>query len=205
MLGIEPAAANIARKKALLRSVAAMAVAALTWIGTIGIGVRQVYSFETTPGDRGSTPMAWPKDSIINPTQGQPLLLMVVHPQCSCSAASLSELSQIMSKSQGRLDARVLFEERGDLLDTSTWEQARRIPGLIVGLDLHGVEATRFGMLTSGHVVLYDASGRLRFSGGITAARGHEGENVGRDQVLNAINSTSDLAAVHAVFGCSIN
>ena len=36
---------------------------------------------------------------------------------------------------------------------------------------------------TSGQVVVYDAKGALLFSGGITAARGHMGDNAGRDRI----------------------
>jgi hypothetical protein len=40
---------------------------------------------------------------------------------------------------------------------------------------------------TSGHVLLYDAGGRLTFSGGITASRGQRGDRYGRNAVLARI------------------
>ena len=40
------------------------------------------------------------------------------------------------------------------------------------------------GATTSGHVLLYDAGGVLRFAGGITDGRGHEGDNAGLDAAL---------------------
>jgi glyoxylase-like metal-dependent hydrolase (beta-lactamase superfamily II) len=33
--------------------------------------------------------------------------------------------------------------------------------------------------MTSGHVLVYDRSGKLLFSGGIAGARGQEGDNTG--------------------------
>ncbi len=43
------------------------------------------------------------------------------------------------------------------------------------------------GSSTSGQVLLYDPSGRLAFSGGITAARGHVGDNAGSDAIVGLV------------------
>ena len=50
---------------------------------------------------------------------------------------------------------------------------ASAIPGVIVTPDVGGRIAARLGAKTSGHVLVYDENGVLKFSGGITAARGH--------------------------------
>src|SRR2546430_14419966 len=101
---------------------------------------------------------------------------MFAHPWCPCSRASVGELAQIMSKADGRLDALVLFHQPSaddeDLAATSLWQSASAIRGVTVKVDRDGEEAQRFGAATSGHIVLYDANGLLRFSGGITNARG---------------------------------
>ena len=58
-----------------------------------------------------------------------------------------------------RWDASGIEQDLADLPDILTWQ------------DKGGSEARRFGVATSGHVLLYDAQGRLTYSGGITSAR----------------------------------
>jgi hypothetical protein len=193
-----------ARRRSIIRYVL-IVMMTVAWLGAIGIGIRKVQSFESTPGSLGSTPRLWPPDSSVVPDSGRSTLVMLVHSQCSCSGASLAELAQVMAKTHARANAWVLFEQRGDSLDTRTWAQAHRIPGITVGIDQDGAEARRFGALTSGHVVVYDSAGLLVFSGGITAARGHEGENQGRNQLIDAVNGVSASPSVHSVFGCSFD
>jgi hypothetical protein len=53
-------------------------------------------------------------------------------------------------------------------------------------------------------VILYDAAGRLRFSGGITAARGHAGDNLGRSAIVELLEGDSPTATATPVFGCSL-
>jgi hypothetical protein len=68
--------------------------------------------------------------------------------------------------------------------------------------DLGGVEAERFQTKTSGQAILYDSAGHLRFNGGITASRGHEGDNVGLDAIADEIMRPGTGAAHAPVFGC---
>jgi hypothetical protein len=55
--------------------------------------------------------------------------------------------------------------------------------------DPDGEEAQRFGAATSGHVLLFDPAGELRFSGGITASRGHVGDNDGCDRLIRLLTA----------------
>jgi hypothetical protein len=64
-------------------------------------------------------------------------------------------------------------------------------------------ERRRFAVATSGQVVVYDATGRLRFSGGITADR-HGGPNPGRAAVERVLRGEADTPAEAAVFGCPL-
>jgi hypothetical protein len=80
------------------------------------------------------------------------------------------------------------------------WETAAAVPGVRVVRD-DGAEAWRFGARVSGQVMVYDHAGRLQFSGGITGARGHEGDNAGRD-AIEALLAGRPHAASAFVFGC---
>jgi hypothetical protein len=178
------------------------------WLVGVGYGFSRLRNFESTPGMVGLTPSFWPSDSAILPRTGRSTLVMSVHPQCSCTEASLSELSSIMNLASVGVSAYVLFISPTGMEPgwekTGTWSQAKAIPGVTVLLDRKETESTRFGALTSGYVVLYDPTGRLIFSGGITAMRGHAGENVGRDTVVDLIEGRTAKHHVHEVFGCPL-
>jgi hypothetical protein len=179
--------------------------AACAWLFGIGYGILTLYRFESTPGAVGTTPVDWPVESAITPHAGIANLIMFVHPECSCTRASLSEVAAIMS-SASRVSVQIaLFAPlEPDAERSATFNAARRIPGVSVISDPRGIEAARFGALTSGYAVLYDAAGRLQFSGGITAARGHEGNNMGRQQILAILNGQS-ASSHHAVYGCPLH
>ena len=68
-------------------------------------------------------------------------------------------------------------------LVSSAWQ----IPGVTVVSDHDGRKAQNFGVSTSGHSLLYAADGRLVFSGGITASRGHAGDNDGSDAIMRLV------------------
>ncbi|HKS16351.1 MAG TPA: hypothetical protein VJU16_03510, partial [Planctomycetota bacterium] len=63
-------------------------------------------------------------------------------------------------------------------------------------------EARRFGIETSGHVLLFSPGGARLFSGGITSARGHSGDNAGLDLALERLRNPSLPTASTSVFGC---
>ena len=106
----------------------------------------------------------------------------------------------------GRIAAQVLFFQLGDgpadWGRTDLWRSAAAIPGVRVSSDPDGVEAARFGAMTSGHAVVYDPNGRRVFSGGITGSRGHAGENAGRTAILTLVNGENPAKADLPVFGC---
>ncbi|MEY2520218.1 MAG: hypothetical protein QOF24_1977 [Verrucomicrobiota bacterium] len=165
--------------------------------------------YESTPGPVGVVSHIWPSTSTIHRTAGRPTLVMLAHPRCPCTRASVGELAQIMAESQGKLSAYVLFMKPSG--SGTEWDQtdlcrsAAEIPGVTVVSDADGIEARRFGAETSGHTFLFSADGRLLFSGGITASRGHAGGNAGESAVLAAINDASPKAARTMVFGCALS
>ncbi len=182
-----------------------IAVAATVWMLGIGFGVMKVQRFESTPGAVGLTPAEWPAGSQIARDPDRMTLVMLIHPQCSCTHASLTELASVMERAHGRVNAWILIVQPESVLHSATWHEAAQLSGVHVALDPHGAEAVRFGALTSGYLVLYDAAGRLRFSGGITGARGHTGDNMGRHQLLTMLDAATPATQRHAVFGCALD
>lgn len=186
---------------------ASIVVAALVWAATIGAAFNAIRRFETTPGQAAVTGPSWPKGSRVPRKAGEWSLVMLVHPHCSCSRASVQELQAVLEKSP-RVQPYVLvyrptdFErawERGAVLDA-----ASRLRRARVMIDEDGREAKRFGGFTSGQTLLYDGEGRLRFAGGITSLRGHAGINSGRVDVIRIAKSQAGTG-VHPVFGCAID
>jgi hypothetical protein len=136
---------------------------------------------------------------------------MFLHPQCQCSRATLGELALIMAHSRGRLDADVFFympEGEAGWAQTNLWQMGRDIPGVRTLPDREGTVAQTFGAFTSGETLLYDPAGHLLFSGGITAFRGHSGDNAGRSAILALLKgrdgSRNTVPVVTPVFGCSL-
>ena len=138
----------------------------------------------------------------------RPTLVMLAHPHCPCTQASIGELAQLMARLQGKVAAYVLFvkpKEAGrDWDDTDLRRSAEAIPGVKVLLDPDGVEARLFGAETSGHTQLFAADGRLLFSGGITASRGHAGGNAGETAIVALVNNQTPARSETLVFGCAL-
>ncbi len=132
----------------------------------------------------GTYPLA--ADARVELSRQGDTLVMFAHPQCPCTRASLAELERIISKSQGTVTPWIVFYKPSHTDDgwerTDLWRTAAAIPGAHVISDPDGAEARHFHVATSGQTLLYDAEGRLLFSGGITAARGHEGDNLGKNR-----------------------
>jgi hypothetical protein len=192
-----------------LREQMLIVAGAVLWVCLLLVGINWISEYKSAPGERGAAPLEWPAQSTLSRHAGQSTLVMFVHPKCSCSRASLSELDAIMNPERQDASAFVVFLRpagvENDWERTDTWDKAQRIPHTTRVLDHDGVEAKRFGARTSGHVVLYGPDGRLRFSGGITGSRGHAGDNVGRQTVLALLASIPTPQHDHAVFGCPID
>lgn len=191
------------RKKFLLTAILGVA-----WIAAVAFGLRVLLRYESTPGRVGVVGASWPATSSIPHPGPNPTLVMLAHPHCPCTRASIGELAQIMADTEGKLNAYVLFTTPSDAGtdwdDTGLRRSAAAIPGVTVFTDADGSEARRFGAETSGHTVLFDRGGALLFSGGITASRGHAGRNDGESAIIAAVHGKRSDRARTPVFGCSL-
>jgi hypothetical protein len=134
---------------------------------------------------------------------------MAVHPQCPCTRASVAELAHVVAQVRDKARVFVLFykpEGAGaDWTNTDLHRAVTQIPGVTIVPDIDGKEAERFGAETSGHSFLFDRSGALLFNGGITASRGHAGDNLGETAIISAANSGATKQTHTLVFGCSLH
>ncbi len=178
------------------------------WIAVITGGLRTLMSYESAPGAVGAVKPTWPTGSKIPSPNERAVLVMLAHPRCPCTDASMEELARIMARVRGKVSAYVLFVQPKGA--SSAWEDtelrrsAARIPDVTVFTDVDGKEASRFGAETSGHTFLYDRDGKLLFSGGITQSRGHSGDNSGESAIISLVNNHRADRAKAFVFGCSL-
>jgi hypothetical protein len=179
------------------------------WLLAVAAGVRQMGRYASTEGVPGNTPHVWPLKSRLEPAADMPTLVMLAHPQCTCTRASIGELEKIMTRSQGRVKAYVLFLRPpgvpANWETTDLWESATRIPGVSVLSDPDGKEAELFQAATSGQTALYASDGRLLFSGGITRSRGHLGDNAGSSAIVSLIGNELTAQPTTPVFGCALS
>jgi len=185
-----------------------LAAAALVWAGTVAAAFEAIRRFESTPGEAATAPVSWPAKSSIHRKGEEWTLVMLVHPHCSCSRASISELQAVIEKSPASLQPYVLVYRPSDAKPgwekTDVFESATRLRRVHVLIDADGREADTFGGFTSGQTFLYDGKGKLRFEGGITLLRGHAGLNRGRADLIQ-ITSAGQGNGSHPVFGCAIS
>ncbi len=132
----------------------------------------------------------------------------MLHPRCPCSHATLEELDVLLTRVQDRLSAVVLFVVppglAGDPETSDLWTRAASIRNVAVVRDAHGREARRFGVETSGTALLYASTGELLFSGGLTASRGHVGDNAGVDAIVRRVLAEPTSTSDTPVFGCPL-
>jgi hypothetical protein len=172
-----------------------------------------LWKYAATPGAESEVAVHWPVESKIPAALHQPNLVVFIHPACPCTKATLAHLQSIVDRhslsvqilkmlpadpsSQFAKDA----EQNLNLLDSLCKQ-----PSVSLLNDVGSIEAQRFGAETSGACFLYDQTGQLLFSGGITASRGHQGTNAGLASLIDNLNpKTRSIESSHyPVFGCPL-
>ena len=178
------------------------------WLGAVGAGLAWLMAYDSTPGMTADAPVAWPAGSALARDPAGPTLIMMAHPRCDCTRASLGELAELLARVRQQPRTFVVFIRPGGVdgawEHTSVWNQATGIRGVRVIRDDNGAEAERFGVHTSGQTLLYDRYGRLVYAGGTTGARGKSGNNAGRSALVESINDARRSGPTTPVFGCSL-
>jgi hypothetical protein len=190
------------------RAALAWAAIVTTWLLLALSGLTALARYTGAPGAEATPPGRWPSASHIVRDTERPTLVLLAHPHCPCTRASLAELSRLLVRLPEKPALHVLFVRPSGVEpgwhDTDLWRRAMTIPGASVELDQDGREAALLGAHTSGEALLYDRDGRLLFHGGITPARGHEGDNVGASRIVELLTTGSTDRREGAVFGCAL-
>jgi hypothetical protein len=170
-------------------------------------GWLQLARYSATPGEQSAAPAHLPAE--LTTASRLPVLLVFIHPQCSCTQATLQQLDQLLNRTTTPVELVLAVYSSAALrshspLPIATWlrHPYRRLQ------DNDGALARRFGAATSGEILLYSSVHQLLFQGGITPERARTGDNPGARALLAAL----DLGLPHAngpappasVFGCPI-
>jgi hypothetical protein len=183
-------------------------IGAVAWGLAVAGGFLAFHAYEATPGPSGHAVPHWPGGSRLALAGDRPTLVMAAHPRCPCTRASAAELARVLARCEGRVAVYVLiFTPRHA---DPTWGRSgcspsfASLPGVHLIDDPGGDESSRFGAQTSGQVALYAPDGRLLFRGGLTRARGQEGDNYGREAIISRLGGNSGPSPESPVFGCPI-
>jgi len=175
----------------------------------VGLGFFALWSYASKPGAGTHASTRWPTESRLAHAAGRPSLLVFVHPRCSCSRATLTELGHTLARARGQADPTVIFvRPHGAPADwdaTDLKPMAARLPGVTLFDDTDGIEARRFGAVTSGAALLYGSDGALAFAGGLTSVRGHQGDSFGQERLVALLHGEKADRADSPVFGCPLD
>ncbi len=183
-------------------------LALILWLALLAGALVGISYHTHRPGPSAAASARWPLNSRIPRDATVPTLVLFAHPHCPCTRATLGELAVLMAQAQGKLHAEVCFlkpvQTPEAWTNTDLWRAAAAIPGVSVQEDRDGLEARLFGAETSGEARLFQTDGRLEFQGGITASRGHAGDNDGRAAIAALVAGEHPAMVRTPVFGCSL-
>lgn len=179
---------------------------AFVWLIVLTGSVCLIFKYDSVPGLAARPTGDWPSSSSISHSSKTNTLVMLLHPRCPCSRASLRQVATLKTSDRSLrcvflFYAPTRFEKGWE--KTDIWIAAAEIPDAQLVSDVDGAEARKFGGATSGQTYIFDRNGNLRYSGGLTEGRGHEGECLSLDLALRSLKSGSK-AAYGEVFGCPI-
>jgi hypothetical protein len=173
---------------------------------TIGTGWAMLWAFADTPGPPAAAAATWPAGAGLTRDARGPILVLFLHPKCACSRATISELARLLATAPAPSAIYALVYRPADAAAgwerTDLWDSVAAIHGVRVFTDVGGAQARAFGAFVSGQTLLYSATGSLLFSGGITYARAHEGDNPGRTALRSILSGRHPAVTRTPVFGC---
>lgn len=182
------------------------------WACLIGLCYYALIAYSAVSGtqvhDEDSKNWSQIQTNTLTRHKGRFTLVTFIHPHCPCSRASLNELNKIMTRTHHNMDCQIVFlkpSEFGANWEKSDfWQMSSEIPNSDRISDVDGLVAKSFDAFTSGQTFLYDPDGKLVFSGGITPARGHEGDSPGGIAIENLSSMKKATTSCSQVFGCPL-
>lgn len=184
----------------------------VVWALVLLGGLTALGHYQGVEGAQGPPPSALPEIPGVQGDGERFSLLIAIHPHCPCTQATAGELERLLgeiSRRGGVLPQIFALVYRPAYMDTPWTEttlrdRLRAIEQVTLVDDPDGRHGASIGALTSGHTVLFDAGGHPVYRGGLTASRGHEGDNIGKLAVINHLLHRAGARDQHAVYGCEL-
>jgi len=184
----------------------------VTAAAAILAGWFQLLRFSRTPGQQAAAPVMLAANVALPVGARQSPLLVFIHPQCSCTQATLQQLDRLLADLP---ETNRHFPTQLVLAVYSSAATGSRLPFVPavwlhhpyrILADTNGQLARRFGAATSGEILLYSPARQLLFQGGITPERAQTGDGPGLESLRKALVSGQPTLRYQqsAVFGCPI-
>ncbi|HCT45258.1 MAG: hypothetical protein CMJ35_04045 [Phycisphaerae bacterium] len=189
------------RQRWVLLSVTAWAVACVSVFVLL-------WSYANVPGAQGMLPVGWTAATELERPDDRAMLLVFAHPKCPCTRATMTAIERLQREVPSSFATRVVFYEPADAdaswRQTDLWARANKLVDAKAIADPGGTMTLDAGAVVSGCVALFDRDGQLRFWGGITPSRGHEGESVGLGAIRSVLRGQGAEMTSAPVYGCEI-
>src|SRR5262245_64573270 len=108
-----------------------IAALAVIWIAAVAYGQRALLDYDFAAASPAHAPRQWPPQSTLPRSPGLPTIVMVAHPHCPCTRATIEELAIIMAQLHERATAAVVFVHPRGFSEawekTDLWASAVRI------------------------------------------------------------------------------
>lgn len=189
-------------------------ISVAAWVLALAGGAGYLGAHGARQGEAGVTPARFDDAAgTMERTPGAWTIVLAVHPRCPCTRASADELIRVLAGAAEPWEVVVLAfrpvegdaSYSTDFSDTATVRRLASLEGVRIIPDPDGRLAARFGALTSGHALVYDLAGHLRYAGGLTPSRAHIGPNTGSAALSALLRGGAAVASASPVFGCPLD
>ena len=195
-------------EKLVPKSTLRLRTAIVLWLGIGAAGILWLGRYASMAGPETNCSKHWPSELAFDRSEGLPALVVFVHPHCACTASTLGEVERLVAEIPEKMQTFFVFgypkSMEADWVESPLWNRAGSIPSSKRILDPGGSIASIFGVLISGHCLLYSPAGELVFDGGLTPSRAHEGEAFGRVAVRQLLRGEEPIKQNTPVFGCEL-
>jgi hypothetical protein len=153
-------------------------------------------------------PTDFPAPFAADETTSSSRIVLFAHPFCPCTKATLSELEESLSRLPANVAVAVVFVTVGlppaEVSASPLMAMARSLPHVTVKQDDAGHLACSYGATVSGETFFVDSRGRVLYHGGLTPARGHQGDATGQTLLEQVARGKREGPCAAPIFGCSL-
>ncbi|MGP1346078.1 MAG: hypothetical protein ACTS3F_05335 [Phycisphaerales bacterium] len=185
-----------------------MPLSLIAWAIACVIAFSALWAYANTPATHAEPKPGWSPPEALRVPSDRACLVLFAHPKCPCTRATMAALERLRRDHSGLLAMRVVFYEPinadASWRGTELWERALALEESLAIADPGGAMSMAAGAVASGTVIFMDHSGQERFRGGITPARGHEGDSVGSIAIRAILRGESPGHNSASVYGCRI-